>query len=280
MLTFCGGLTLLTAGAAMMILPQVEAEWSARVAEVDNYRGFESTFIYDRAGNELYEAFGEGRRTRVSYDRIPKALKDRRPSPLKTIPSSRISALILGIQRWLRSIIWAPPTADSTPGGSTITQQLVRNVFFDFEKRAERSIARKAEEILLAIVLTQYRSKEEILEMYFNEIYYGNLAYGVQTASRTFFGKDVNQLSVGEAALLAGLPQAPAWLDPLNPDPAVQAAVDERWRQVLGEMVEEGYISQEQARQALKDGLTFAPAQHFTNGAALYRLCAGRAGAA
>ena len=269
MLTFCGGLTLLTAGAAMMILPQVEAEWSARVAEVDNYRGFESTFIYDRAGNELYEAFGEGRRTRVSYDRIPEALKS---ATIAIEDDSFFENIGIDIGHTALAALnyLGAADRDSTPGGSTITQQLVRNVFFDFEKRAERSIARKAEEILLAIVLTQYRSKEEILEMYFNEIYYGNLAYGVQTASQTFFGKDVDQLSLGEAALLAGLPQAPAWLDPLNPDPAVQAAVDERWRQVLGEMVEEDYISQEQARQALKEGLSFAPAQtsltapHFT----------------
>ena len=268
-LTFCGGLTLLVAGAAMAFLPQVEAEWSARIAEVDNYRGFESTFIYDRYGNELYEAFGEGRRTRVSYDRIPDALK------LATIAIEDDSfrtniGIDVGHTALAALNYLGAADRDSTPGGSTITQQLVRNIFFDFEKRAERSIARKAEEILLAIVLTQSRSKEEILEMYLNEIYYGNLAYGVQTASQTFFGKDVDQLSVGEAAMLAGLPQAPAWLDPLNPDPAVQAAVDERWRRVLGEMVEEGFISQEQARQALQEGLSFAPANtsltapHFT----------------
>ncbi len=269
MVTCCGGLTLLTAGAAMLILPQVEAEWTARVAEVDNYRGFESTFIYDRYGNELYEAFGEGRRTRVSYDRIPDALV------LATIAIEDDSffeniGIDIGHTALAALNYLGAADRDSTPGGSTITQQLVRNVFFDYEKRAERSIARKAEEILLAIVLTQSRSKEDILEMYFNEIYYGNLAYGVQTASQTFFGKDVDRLSVGEAAMLAGLPQAPAWLDPLNPDPAVQAAVDERWRQVLGEMVEEGFISQEQARLALQQGLSFATAKtsltapHFT----------------
>ncbi|MCY3867222.1 MAG: transglycosylase domain-containing protein [Chloroflexi bacterium] len=269
MLTFCGGLTLLTAGAAMVILPQVEAEWTARIAEVDNYRGFESSFIYDRYGNELYEAFGEGRRTRVSYERIPDALiaatiaiED--DSFRKNIGVD-VGHTVLAALNYIGAA-----DRDRTPGGSTITQQLVRNIFFDFEKRAERSIARKAEEILLAIVLTQSRGKNEILEMYFNEIYYGNLAYGVQTASQTFFGKDVDQLSIGEAAMLAGLPQAPAWLDPLNPDPAVQAAVDERWRQVLGEMVEEGFISREQARLALQEGLTFAPANtslvapHFT----------------
>ncbi len=269
MLSFCGGLSLLTAGAAMVILPQVEAEWTARVAEVDNYRGFESTFIYDRYGNELYEAFGEGRRTRVSYEHIPAALT------LATIAIEDDSfftniGIDLGHTALAALNYLGAADRSSTPGGSTITQQLVRNIFFDFEKRAQRSIARKAEEILLAIVLTQSKSKDEILEMYFNEIYYGNLAYGVQTASQTFFGKDVDELSVGEAAMLAGLPQAPAWLDPLNPDPAVQAAVDERWRQVLGEMAEEGFISQEQVRLSLSAGLSFAPANvslaapHFT----------------
>ncbi len=268
-LTFCSGLTLMTAGAAMIFLPQVEAEWTARVATVDDYRGFESTFIYDRYGNELYEAFGEGRRVRVKYDRIPEALV------WATIAIEDDSFLDnIGIDVGATAVAalayLGAAAGENTPGGSTITQQLARNIFFDFEKRAERSVARKAEEILLAIVLTQSKSKEEILEMYFNEIYYGNLAYGAQTAAQTFFGKDVEQLSLGEAAMLAGLPQAPASLDPLNPDPVVQAAVDERWRQVLGEMVEEGFISQEQARAALKEGLSFAPAKvsliapHFT----------------
>ncbi|MDE2750407.1 MAG: transglycosylase domain-containing protein [Chloroflexota bacterium] len=268
-LTFCGGLTLLTAGAAALFIPQVEAEWTARVTEIDNYRGFESSFIYDRYGNELYEAFGEGRRTRVSYEQIPDALI------LATIAiedDSFFTNIGIDVGHTLLAALnyLGAADRDSTPGGSTITQQLARNVFFDFEKRAQRSVSRKAEEILLAIVLTQTKSKKEILEMYFNEIYYGNLAYGVQTAAQTFFGKDVGELNVGEAAMLAGLPQAPAWLDPLNPDPAVQAAVAERWRQVLGEMAEEGFISQQQVKQSLAEGLSFAPANvsltapHFT----------------
>ena len=267
--TFCGGLTMLTMGAAMIFLPQVEAEWTARIAEVDNYRGFESSFIYDRYGNELYEAFGEGRRVHVSFDRIPRSLIH---ATIAIEDDSFFKNIGIDIGHTaLAALNYLGASAgENTPGGSTITQQLVRNIFFDFEKRAQRSIARKAEEILLAIVLTQSKSKEDILEMYFNEIYYGNLAYGVQTASQTFFGKDVDQLSLGEAAMLAGLPQAPASLDPLNPDPLVQAAVDVRWRQVLGEMLEEGFITREQARAALQEGLTFVPpkvsltAPHFT----------------
>ncbi len=266
--TFCGGLTLLTLGAALMFLPQVEAEWTARVAEVDNYRGFESSFIYDRHGNELYEAFGEGRRVRVSYDLIPQALID---ATIAIEDDSFFNNIGIDVGATaVAALNYLGASNANTPGGSTITQQLVRNIFFDFEKRAQRSVARKLEEILLAIVLTQSKSKEDILEMYFNEIYYGNLAYGVQTAAQTFFGKDVAALSLGEAALLAGLPQAPANLDPLNPDPAVQAAVDARWRQVLGEMVEEAYISQAEVKEALQSGLSFVPANvsltapHFT----------------
>ena len=264
----CGGMSLLTIGAAALILPKVEATWGARIAEVDNYRSFASTFLYDRNGEEIYEAFEEGRRVQVSLQRVPQSLIDATiaiedDSFFKNIgidvAATTVAALnFLGAGR------------DTAPGGSTITQQLVRNIFFDYEKRRLRSVSRKLEEILLALILTRAKSKADILEMYLNEIYYGNLAYGVQTAAQTFFGKDVDQLSLGESALLAGLPQAPAWLDPLNADPAVQAAVDARWRLVLGEMVEEGYISESQARETLSAGLSFVPgsaslvAPHFT----------------
>ena len=89
-------------------------------------------------------------------------------------------------------------------------------MLFDAEYRSERSAARKAEEIALAIALTTRESKERILELYLNEIYYGNLAYGAEAAARTFFNKPARDLTLAEAALLAGLPQAPRDLDPLN----------------------------------------------------------------
>ena len=143
-------------------------------------------------------------------------------------------------------------------------------LLFDPEYRAERSVQRKLEEIGLALVLTQRKSKDEILELYLNEIYYGNLAYGAQAAANTFFNKDASELTLGEAAMLAGLPQAPAELDPLNPDPSVQAAVELRWRTVLDRMVTEGFITDAQRNDALRQGMTFsqpdAPfrAPHFT----------------
>ena len=267
--TACGGLTLTSVAGAALLVPQLEQQWSQQVALVDDYQSFASTFFYDRNGELLYEAFGEGRRTRVPFSQFPDNLIDATiaiedDSYFENIGIDLAATVVAGLQ-----FIGASPD-EQTPGGSTITQQVVRNVLFDFEKRSTRSIQRKAEEIILAILLTQQKSKEEILELYLNEIYYGNLAYGAQTAAQTFFGKDVANLSLGEAALLAGLPQAPASLDPLNPDPEVQEAVLNRWRQVLGEMVEEGFITTSQRDQALQDGLNFVlpasslQAPHFT----------------
>lgn len=267
--TFCGGFTMLFLGAFAIFVPRIEAQWSSQIDQVDNYRAFESTFIFDRNGDQLFESFGEGRRDTVPYERFPAHLLQ---ATIATEDDSFYENIGIDIAATTLAFLQfvGAEAGEQTAGGSTITQQLVRNVLFDFEKRTERSVSRKAEEIILAILLTQRKSKQDILELYLNEIYYGNLAYGAQTAARTFFNKDVEDLTLGEAALLAGLPQAPASLDPLNPDPEVQAAVDFRWRLVLGEMVEEGFITSQQRDDALRQGLNFSTpevslqAPHFT----------------
>ena len=269
LLSFCGGITLITGTAAAVFIPRIEERWESEIARVDDYRAFQSTFLYDRNGELLFESFTEGRRTSVPYERFPAELI------LATIAIedsgyfSNIGIDIPATTVAFLAYLGAAPD-DNTPGGSTITQQLVRNVLFDFEKRAERSPQRKIEEIILALLLTQRKSKEEILGMYLNEIYYGNLAYGAQTASQTLFGKNVENLTLGEAAMLAGLPQAPADLDPLNPDPAVQNRVYARQRQVLNEMVDDGFITVAERDAALREGLAFQTptasfrAPHFT----------------
>ena len=86
----------------------------------------------------------------------------------------------------------------------------MRNIAFDYEYRTERSARRKIEEALLALVMTREYSKDAILEMYLNTIYYGNVAYGIEAAAQTYFGKNARDLTLGEASLLAGLPQSPA----------------------------------------------------------------------
>ncbi|MGJ3240682.1 MAG: transglycosylase domain-containing protein [Anaerolineae bacterium] len=269
MITFCGGLTFLTVGAAAVFIPRIEAEWGSQVAQVDGYRAFESTFFYDRYGNSLYESFNEGRRDIVRYDQFPQDLIDASVSIEDSGFWNNLGVDFAATAVATFNFLGAG--GDRVPGGSTITQQVVRNILFDFEYRSEVSVTRKVEEIVLALFLTQRRSKEDIMTLYLNEIYYGNLAYGAQSAAQNLFGKDVQDLTLGEAALLAGLPQAPASLDPLNPDPAIQARLYERWRLVLDEMVEDGYINTAERNAALNAGLSFVTpnannleAPHFT----------------
>ncbi|HML23087.1 MAG TPA: penicillin-binding protein 1C [Aggregatilinea sp.] len=139
-------------------------------------------------------------------------------------------------------------------GGSTITQQVARNLLLDPEQRAERSLRRKLREGILALELTQHYSRDEILALYLNQTYYGNLAYGIEAASRAYFGKSAGELSLAECALLAGLPQAPSQYDPLsNPE-----AAKDRQRVVLDLMVRHGEITQDQADQAYDEELQFA----------------------
>ncbi|MBI5667102.1 MAG: transglycosylase domain-containing protein [Chloroflexi bacterium] len=264
---FCGGSTLLAAGLSIWGVNRVEALANERLKAVETYQNFQSTFFYDREGRQLYEVFNEGRRTNVDYASFPQSLIDAtiaiEDDNFWTNPGIDPAATLRAFAQYIG-------IGGRSTGGSTITQQLVRNVLFSYEYRAERSVQRKVEEILLALVLTQRMSKQDILEMYLNEIYYGNLAYGAEAAAQTFFGKSVSELTLGEAALLAALPQAPAELDPLNPDPAIQEAVAARWRLVLDRMVLKGFITEEQKNEALRQGLTYVSpavslkAPHFT----------------
>lgn len=267
-LTFCGGLTLLTIILTATLGTRLEEQLNAQIDQVDDYRNFQSSFFYDRDGALLYEVFNEGRRVNVAFENFPQDLIN---ATVATEDDSFWTNPGFEVQATTRAFLQYIGVGDEGTGGSTITQQLVRNVLFDAEYRAERSVQRKVEEILLAFLLSRRMDKQEVLNMYLNEIYYGNLAYGAQAAAQIIFGKDVGELTLGEAALLAGLPQAPANLDPLNPDPEVQAAVAERWQVVLQRMVDEGYITDEQRDQTLAAGLSFAELQdvplrapHFT----------------
>jgi penicillin-binding protein 1A len=134
-------------------------------------------------------------------------------------------------------------------GASTITQQLARSLFLSSEK----SFRRKFREALLAWKMEKVLSKDEILELYLNQIYFGHGAYGVQSAARTYFGKNVDQLGLAEVAYLAGVPRAPTDYSPyLNPERAKQ-----RQGVVLRRMVEEGFITEDQFRKVYRQDLYF-----------------------
>ncbi len=142
----------------------------------------------------------------------------------------------------LRAALVNLQTGSIAEGGSTITQQLVRNLFLT----QERSMMRKAEEIVLAIDMEMRYSKEEILEMYLNTVYFGSGTYGVGQASRGYFGKAPSQLTLAESAMLAGLPNAPSLISPY----VDFTAAKQRQAVVLAAMVRNGYIGPSQAEEA------------------------------
>jgi 1A family penicillin-binding protein len=137
----------------------------------------------------------------------------------------------------------------TSQGGSTITQQLAKNLYLSHE----RTLERKVKEALYTIHLERRYHKDEILEMYLNTIYYGHAAYGIEAAAQTYFGKSAADLSLGEAALLAGLPKGPAYYSPLlNPE-----AAEQRQRTVLSQMADAGFIDESEKEAALREELVF-----------------------
>ncbi|MBK8047119.1 MAG: PBP1A family penicillin-binding protein [Anaerolineales bacterium] len=222
---------------------------------------FQSTRIYDREGNLLNETFDPdtGRRIEVPLDKMsPQVVQ----ATIATEDANFYEHPGIDLYALARSLYYAVQERDIVAGGSTITQQLVKRVMLS----PEQTITRKVKEAILAAEITRRYSKDEILELYLNEVYYGNLSYGIDAAAETYFGKEVADLTLGQSALLAGLPQAPAYYDPYtHPDRA-----RERQGVVLGLMVEAGYITQAQADAAWAEPLAYTPLQfdlkapHFT----------------
>ena len=132
LLSFCGGLTLLVVVASATFGARIENELSQRVAQVDNYQNFESTFFYDRNGTQLYEAFNEGRRTNVALSNIPQNLID---ATLAIEDKDFFSNPGIDVQATMRAFLQYVGLAEGSSGGSTITQQLVRNLLFTPEYR-------------------------------------------------------------------------------------------------------------------------------------------------
>jgi len=179
---------------------------------------FETTRILDRNGNILYEILDPtaGRRTYVPLERISPYLV---ASTIATEDKGFYSHPGFDLGAIGRAFFQNYQSGGIESGASTITQQLARALLFSPEERVEQTYSRKIREAILAAEITRRYSKDEILELYLNEIYFGNLAYGIEAASETYFGTTADKLSLGQSAFLAGLPQAPAVYDVYtNPD--------------------------------------------------------------
>ena len=173
---------------------------------------FETTRILDRNGQVLYEILdpNAGRRTYIPLSQISPNLV---AATIATEDKEFYSNPGFDLPAMIRAL-WENYRTDGQGGGaSTITQQLARALLLSPEERSQRTYTRKTREIILAAEITRRYTKDEILELYLNEIYYGNLAYGVEAAAETYFGKSAKDLTMGEASFLAGLPQSPAVYD-------------------------------------------------------------------
>ncbi len=201
----------------------------------------DATRIYDRNGQLLYSLYQDENRTYVGLSQIPKnlqhatiAIEDK--DFYKNQGFSPIAYL-----RVLKNLFLGHGLA----GASTISQQLVKNVLLS----SERSIPRKIKELILSIQVNQKYSKDQILEMYLNNIPYGGTAIGVETASEMYFGKDVKDLDLAQSAFLAGLPQSPSLYTPFSGNKYYIG----RTQAVLKQMVDDGYATQKQVDAALTE---------------------------
>ncbi|GAC1550247.1 MAG: PBP1A family penicillin-binding protein [Herpetosiphon sp.] len=221
-------------------------------ATLATHRPSETTRIYARDGQTLlYQIFDDGQRTVVPLSDIPWGMQ---AATVAVEDANFISNPGIDLRGVVRAL-YLNRTGQIVSGGSTITQQLVRNVLLSPEERTQQSFRRKVREAILAFRLSRSFSKEQVLSLYLNEVYYGNLSYGVEAAAQGYFGKSVRDLSMGEAALLAGLPQSPTDLNPLNDLPAARV----RQHTVLQLMVKQGLLNQDQATSAAAEELHLKP---------------------
>ncbi len=192
----------------------------------DRAAAFETTIIYDAEGNEIavYNDPQGGTRVSVPLEEISPFLIHATVSTEDETFYENPGFSIYGI---LRAIYRNVETGGQGGGASTITQQLTRALVLEADLAEQRTSSRKVQEIIVAAEIARRYSKNEILEFYLNEIYYGNLAYGAEAAAQTYFDVSASELNVGQSALLAGLPQAPALWDPVQNRSAAIARMNE-----------------------------------------------------
>lgn len=226
-----------TIGYAFFI-PQVDS--------LENLRLVAATQVFDEKGQLLSKLFEENRIV-VSINQMSPYIQQAIIANEDNRFSTHIGVDPIGI---LRAMVVNVRAGSLVEGGSTLTQQLAKNMFLT----QERTFSRKIKEFFLAIIIERKFSKQEILQAYLNQVYFGEGTYGVETASQVYFGKHASELTLAESALLAGLPRGPNLYSPYIDS---KAALARRLTVLMG-MVKEGYITQEQADQAQKTPIVLA----------------------
>jgi 1A family penicillin-binding protein len=221
-----------------------------RPEKMTSFQPVQSTKIYDRTGQTLlYEIHGDQNRTLVAADKIPLYAKQ---ATIAAEDQGFYDHSALDWKGTLRAVFVNIAKGEFAQGGSTITQQLVKNTFLTPEK----TIKRKIKELILAYWIENHYSKDDILTYYMNQIPYGANAYGIEAASTLYFGKSAQDLTVAQSAALASMIKSPSHYSPWG---SYKNDLLQRKDYVLGQMEKLGFISQEQLKQALQEQLAFQP---------------------
>ncbi len=252
LLTFVLSFTAIIAGITAYLLIAREIPDPSRLLAAQS--AFASTQIFDRHGNLVVELTDPtdptaGRRTRVPLSQISPyviqaTLATEDPNFYRYVPGIGFDPVAI-----IRAVYYVLTERDVVSGGSTITQQVARNLLLSPRERSKRTLQRKLREIVLANELSRRYTRDQILEIYLNENYYGNQAYGIEAAAQLYFGKSARTLNLAEAAMLAGIPQSPVLWDPI----ANKADVLRRQNDVLRLMAKAGYIRPEQIAEAQRE---------------------------
>lgn len=242
---------ILLAGAGGALLAVAAFAWFSRELPDPNKilerEVAQSTRIYARDETTLlYEIHGDERRTVIPLEDIPKYMRD---ATVAIEDKNFYTHPGIDIRGVLRAIFVNTFTGSKT-GGSTITQQFIKNAILTSEK----TYTRKIKEAVLAFEIERKLSKDQILQLYLNEIPYGSTAYGVESAARYYFAKPANKLTLAESAVLAALPQAPTRYSPYGNNRELLIG---RQKYILDQMVEQGYITRDEAEAAKTQELTF-----------------------
>lgn len=235
------------ATGAVLIITSAYLYLSPKLPSVDALRDvqLQTPLRVYTADKKLIGEFGEKRRTPISYDEIPPMFV---AAILSTEDKNFFKHHGVDIAGILRAVSQLLLTGEKGVGGSTITMQVARNYFLTFEK----TFSRKFNEIFLALRIEQELTKKEILELYINKIFLGNRAYGIQSASQVYYGKNIDQLNLAQLAMIAGLPKAPSAYNPIvNP---ARALVRRNW--ILRRMLKLGYIDQDRYQEAVDQPIT------------------------
>jgi penicillin-binding protein 1A len=213
------------------------------VYELEEYSPSLTTKVFDKNNNLIYE-FSVEKRQLVPLEEIPVDIQN---AVISMEDRNFFKHPGISIKGTLRAVLSDVLTGRAAQGGSTVTQQLSRGVFLNKEKK----IIRKIREIFLAIQIEHYFSKQEILQLYLNEIYMGEGAYGVKAAAKKYFDKDLSELTLGESAMLVGVIPLPSRYNPF----ASRETAKKRRALVLNSMLETGYITAEEAAAAKEEPL-------------------------